>query len=137
MAEIEEDRIKFRMHKQIFENIINICNRHNEQTLEINVQYNHPNCQIELIDKYKDRHMYLDIYIKTQLATLKDMSLYFNCSFNFGYTKFINIDELIISCNNVLRYKFDKYTIIGSNGSKFKFNDNDHENIYIYQLFKM
>lgn len=137
MAEIENDRMKFKMHKQMFENIINICNRHNEQTLEIDVQYNHPTCQAELIDKYKNRHMYLDIYIKTQLAMLRDMSLYFNSSFNFGCTMFININELIISCNNVLRYKFDKYINIGSNCSEFKFNDNDHENIHIYQLFKM
>jgi len=134
--ENEENRIKFLMHKKVFENIINICNHHNKQSVEMDMEYNHPTCRQGIEDRLKDRHMYLDIYIKTQLATLKDMSLYFDSLFCFGYVKFIDIDKLIISCNNQLRYKFDKYTIIGSNGSKFKFNDND-ENVSNYQLFKM
>jgi hypothetical protein len=107
--EIEEDRIRFRMFQKVFENIINICNEHNKQSLELDVQYNHPTSRALLTSKLDNRNMYLDIYVKTQLASLKDMLLYFNNSFKFGYTKFIDIDNLIISCNNELRRKFDKY----------------------------
>ena len=126
--EIEEDRIRFRMYQQVFENIINICNHHNKQSLELDVQYNHPTFRALLTDKLDNRNMYLDIYVKTQLASLKDMLLYFNSSFNFGYTKFIDIDNLIISCNNELRRKFDKYMF----GNEIRFGS-DH----IYRLFKM
>ena len=132
--EIEEHRIKFLMYKKVFENIISISNHHNKQSLEMDIEYNHPTCRQALIYKLKDRHMYLDIYIKTQLATLKDMSLYFDSSFCVGYAKYIDIDKLIITCNNELRNKFSTYFHEGCN---FKFNDNDHENISNYQLFKM
>lgn len=125
--EIEEDRIRFKMYQKVFENIINICNHHNKQSLEVDVQYNHPTCQAELTDKLKNRNMYLDIYIKTQLASLNDMLLYFNSSFSFGYTKYIDIDNLIISCNNEIRNKFSKYMY----GIEVRFNEN------IYRLFKM
>ena len=62
--EVEEDRIRFLMYKKVFENIINICNHHNKQSLEMDIEYNHPTCRQALIYKLKDRHMYLDIYIK-------------------------------------------------------------------------
>ena len=132
--EIEEDRIKFLMYQKVFENIINICNHHNKQSLELDIEYNHPTSRALLTSKLDSRNMYLDIYVKTQLASLKDMLLYFNSSFHFGYTKFIDIDNLIISCNNELRNKFSTYF---HKGCCFKFNDNDNENISNYQLFKM
>lgn len=125
--EVEEDRIKFLMYQTIFENIINICNHHNKQSLEMDIEYNHPTCRQALIDKLKNRHMYLDIYIKTQLATLKDMFLYFNSSFCFGHTKFIDIDNLIITCNNEIRQKFSKYMY----GNEVRFE------VQTYKLFKM
>ena len=105
--EIEENRIKFLCYQQIFKNIISICNHHNKQSLELDFEYNHPATKSILTDKMNNRHLYLDIYIKTQLCSVKtDMPLYFNSKFNFGYSKFIDIDCLIMNSNDSLRNTF-------------------------------
>jgi hypothetical protein len=98
----------FEDYKKVFDNIIDICLTHNEQSLDLDKYYNNMELLQQLKEKLKDREMYLDMYVKIQLASLKDFSLYFDCNFCFGFKKYIDMDRIIDYCNNILICKFNK-----------------------------
>jgi hypothetical protein len=120
MVEIET---AFKLIKKVFENIIDICIHHNKQSLELDVNFRYNLAKSLLLEKLKNREIYLDIYIKTQLATLKDSTIYFDSQFQFGYKKHIDIDGLTNHCNSILINKFNKFISDG----KFKFEDRFYE----------
>jgi len=122
MSEIET---AFKVMKKVFENIIDICILHNKQSLELDVNFRYPSTRQMLLEKLKNREIYLDIYIKTQLATLKDSTIYFDSQFQFGYKKHIDIDGLTNHCNAILLNRFNENFI----DRKFKFEDR------LYELF--
>ena len=122
MVEIET---AFKVMKKVFENIIDICIHHNKQSLELDVSFRYATARKMLNKKIENREIYLDIYIKTQLATLKDSTLYFDSQFQFGYKKYVDIDGLINHSNLILLNRFNENFI----DRKFKFEDR------IYELF--
>lgn len=122
MSEIET---RFKLMKKVYENIINICIHHNKQSLELDDNFRYNTAKSLLLEKLKNREIYLDIYIKTQLATLKDSTIYFDSQFQFGYKKYIDIDGLINHCNSILLNRFNENFI----DRKFKFEER------LYELF--
>jgi hypothetical protein len=98
----------FEDYKKVFDNIIDICLTHNEQSMNLDKFHNDVEILPALKERLKNREIFLDMYIKIQLASLKDSSLYFDSNFCFGYIKFIDIDKIINYCNNFLMSYFGK-----------------------------
>ena len=103
-----ENEKTFEDYKKAFARIIDICITHNNQSSELDCNYNNPVYLNILKKTLLNREMYLDTFIKIQLASLNDPSLYFNSSYSFGYIKFIDVDRIINTSNTILHNKFGK-----------------------------